>query len=56
MEVDVGYQADNLNPPMRFFNIPATTTRHSCAAEGWIQFPGSVGLLCADGLLLDREG
>jgi iron complex outermembrane recepter protein len=26
MEVDVGYQADNLNPPMRFFNIPATTT------------------------------
>jgi len=27
MEVDVGYQADNLNPPMRFFNIPATTTR-----------------------------
>ena len=26
MEVDVGYQADNLNPPMRFFNVPATTT------------------------------
>lgn len=26
MEVDIGYQADNLNPPMRFFNIPATTT------------------------------
>ena len=25
MEADVGYQADNLNPPMRFFNIPATT-------------------------------
>ena len=26
MEVDIGYQADNLNPPMRFFNVPATTT------------------------------
>lgn len=26
MEVDVGYQADNLNPPMRFFNMPTTTT------------------------------
>jgi iron complex outermembrane recepter protein len=26
MEVDVGYQADNLNPPMRFFNVPTTTT------------------------------
>ena len=25
MEADVGYQADNLNPPMRFFNIPAAT-------------------------------
>ncbi|QOZ10385.1 TonB-dependent siderophore receptor [Bradyrhizobium sp. CCBAU 51765] len=24
--VDVGYQADNLNPPLRFFNVPATTT------------------------------
>ncbi|WP_235782660.1 TonB-dependent receptor [Bradyrhizobium murdochi] len=26
MEVDVGYQADNLNPPLRFFTVPATTT------------------------------
>ncbi|MCK1516318.1 TonB-dependent receptor [Bradyrhizobium sp. 190] len=26
LAVDLGYQADNLNPPMRFFNIPATTT------------------------------
>ncbi len=26
VEVDVGYQADNLNPPMRFFSVPATTT------------------------------
>ncbi|MBR0960062.1 TonB-dependent receptor [Bradyrhizobium japonicum] len=24
--VDIGYQADNLNPPLRFFNVPATTT------------------------------
>ena len=26
VEVDVGYQADNLNPPMRFFSVPAATT------------------------------
>ena len=26
VEVDIGYQADNLNPPMRFFNVPTTTT------------------------------
>lgn len=26
LAVDLGYQADNLNPPMRFFNVPATTT------------------------------
>lgn len=25
--VDIGYQADNLNPPLRFFTIPTTTTR-----------------------------
>ncbi|MBR0815902.1 TonB-dependent receptor [Bradyrhizobium diazoefficiens] len=24
--VDIGYQADNLNPPLRFFSVPATTT------------------------------
>ena len=24
--VDVGYQADNLNPPLRFFSVPTTTT------------------------------
>jgi iron complex outermembrane recepter protein len=24
--VDLGYQADNLNPPMRFFAVPTTTT------------------------------
>ncbi len=27
LAVDVGYQADNLNPPLRFFSVPATTTR-----------------------------
>ncbi|MCP3390766.1 TonB-dependent receptor [Bradyrhizobium sp. CCGB12] len=24
--VDIGYQADNLNPPLRFFSVPTTTT------------------------------
>jgi iron complex outermembrane receptor protein len=26
MEADIGYQADNLKPPMRFFTVPTTTT------------------------------
>lgn len=26
MEADIGYQADNLNPPLRFFTVPTTTT------------------------------
>ena len=25
--VDIGYQADNLNPPLRFFTVPTTVTR-----------------------------
>ena len=26
IEADIGYQADNLKPPMRFFTVPTTTT------------------------------
>ena len=55
LEVDVGYQADNLNPPMRFFKVSGDDNAHSAPPKAGTQFPGSVGLLCADGLLHDRE-
>ncbi|MBR1234004.1 TonB-dependent siderophore receptor [Bradyrhizobium sp. AUGA SZCCT0182] len=41
VEVDIGYQADNLNPPLRFFNTPGTT---AAPATQFIPAPPKAGL------------